>query len=180
MTCVEPNTNSAGTKRRLRALAVNGWGPEALATELRHLGARMTAREVWALMTATRRIPAGTALTVCQLYDALWKRTPPQTTPAEQAAAARTRARARRGRWAPIGAWDEEPGPHWIDDPAAVPVPGSWPWRRGRYTFTELQSEITFLAEAGYSFHEALARLNMTDRSFYRVRVTAERSLLSA
>ena len=51
------------------------------------------------------------------LYDIWWDRRPPETTPAERAAATAARARAQRGRWSqPLGLDDE-----YLDTPGYRP-----------------------------------------------------------
>lgn len=116
-------TGAAGTARRVRALVACGW---SLARLARRLG------------TATphiRRLADGqipqvtvaTALAVRALYDDLWNRPPPAASREERQSASRARNYARVRGWPGPGWWDDNPGPHFIDDPDACPAPG---WKR--------------------------------------------------
>ena len=112
----------AGTHRRMQAMAVLGWPVKTQAAmtgvgDLRHVLAR-------------DRVQAGTARKVRVLYDELCGRRPvppPAGTRYQRSAVTRTRKWAAAQGWAPPGAWDDMPGPHCIDDPAARPAPG---WRQ--------------------------------------------------
>ena len=92
-----------GTTRRLRALVAIGYTQADLAARLGITPANSTA-----LFHAQGRVLASTALKVVDLYDRL-----SMTSGPSQAA----RDRARRLKWAPPLAWDDED----IDDPAAKP-----------------------------------------------------------
>lgn len=112
--------DAAGTRRRLQALIWNGWSAAALAARY-----GCTPRAV-RKMLAYERVSAATAAKVRALCRELCGQPPPQRTPHERRAVTLARNLARKMGWAPMGAWDDDPGPHYIDDPAAVPVPGCW------------------------------------------------------
>lgn len=113
----EPFTDATGTRRRLQALARRGWS-------LGKLSARLgTSRRAIEILRYQRVTPA-VAAKVAALYDELWDQPPPMATWAERSAASQAGNYARRQGWVPPLGWDDEPGPHCIDDPAAVPVPG--------------------------------------------------------
>ena len=118
LTPVDP----AGTRRRVQAMCAAGWSIAAQA-------ARAGVPDLNEVL-GRDRVQAGTARKVRVLYDRLCGRLPvlpPQRTRWQRSAVTRTRKLAARRGWAPPGAWDDEPGPHFIDDPAACPAPG---WKR--------------------------------------------------
>lgn len=111
--------DSAGTRRRVEALAWLGWPVKTVGdmAGVGHLGERVSQDHV----------SAACARAIRDVYDKLWNQSPPEGTTAEKRAASRARDKARRERWPSAGAWDDDPGPHCIDDPAAKPAPG---WER--------------------------------------------------
>lgn len=108
---------SAGTRRRLQALAARGWSFSRLAERL-----GVTANVLWGWCRRPH-VLATTAARVRALYDELWDAPPPAFTDADRALAARTAATAAARGWPPPLAWDDET----IDDPAALPEGGSAP-----------------------------------------------------
>ncbi|MFJ8023337.1 hypothetical protein [Streptomyces sp. NPDC096311] len=103
-------TNSAGSIRRVQALAVAGWPLARLARETGQSPTSMTR-----LMTATT-VPVETARAVAAVYARYSMASPGLCgVPLIHARAARERATA--AGWAPHGAWDDDT----IDDPAAIP-----------------------------------------------------------
>lgn len=125
---------SAGTARRLHALAAMGW-------PLRLIGARLGVGETtvshWALR---ERVATTTATKVARLYEELWDQPGPST---------RTRQRAERLKWAPPLAWDDGTGPHGIDNPDATPCP----WKRTERK-TSRNEDLIDLIEAGATWAE--------------------------
>ena len=115
----QARTDAAGTRRRVQALMRAGWALGAL-------GARAgRTRKAMAKILTYRNVSPATAAWVRELYDDLWDRPPPEATRLEKGAATKARNYAREHGFAPVGAWDDDPGsPHFIDDPDAVPVPG--------------------------------------------------------
>jgi transcriptional regulator with XRE-family HTH domain len=145
--------DAAGTRRRLRALAVAGWSAQCLAG---YLGTdRAQAARI--VRGAVPRVTAATARAVRALHDELWNRPPPEGTRWEKAAASRTRNHARRQGWPPALAYDEDA----IDDPAAEPVPG---WERcgERRGPGMLAAEAAELAGFGLGQREAAERLGVS------------------
>lgn len=152
-TLVDP----AGTCRRSQALAWRGWPfkTQGNLAGVGHLGEAIYQDHV----------SAACARAVRDLYDKLWNQDPPEGTTAEKRAASRARGKARREGWAAPGAWDDEPGPHCIDDPAATPVPrcerGEGRERRERGI---LAAEALDLLGFGLDLNQAAERLGV-DRS---------------
>lgn len=97
--------DATGTRRRLRALACNGWTNDLLAARL---GVSGSAVRAW---TYNERVRRSTVARVAALYDQLWD---------QPGASSRTAARAARAGWAPPLAWDDDT----IDDPASRPDRG--------------------------------------------------------
>jgi transcriptional regulator with XRE-family HTH domain len=160
----EPATTDAtGTRRRLQALALNGWTASALA---RYLGA--DAHSLRQITSGTREtVTASTAIAVGHLYDQLWNRFPKQDTAAAQKEAAAVRALARHAGWAPALAWDDDR----IDDQQAVPqgtatAPAS---RYGRVARLVDASEE--LLAWGYTLRQAAERLGVSRNSLEQARL---------
>lgn len=107
--------DSAGTVRRIRALACLGWSCQAVAeaSGLRHLNAIHRLRE---------RPPAHvmklTADAVAEAYELLSMRYPPTAEPNQRRGVLRVQSLAKSRKWAPPLAWDDDT----IDDPAATPM----------------------------------------------------------
>lgn len=146
---------TAGSTRRLQALAVLGWS-------CRQLGARLGIHEnsVRRIMRAGRpRVTVETAAKIRRLYDDLWNTPAPQRTPSEREAARRIREAAERDGWLPGAAWNDDE----IDSPAAVPVEG---WKRGRERkirpAADLIEDAEHLLGFGQSFEMVAARLGVT------------------
>jgi hypothetical protein len=107
---------SAGTRRRLQALAFMGHGADGLAGRLD------TGEHVIRCLQRGQpaEVPAAFAAAVAALYDELWDVRGPS---------ARSARTARRRGFAPALAWDDNPGdPHFIEDPDAAPA--DWKPRR--------------------------------------------------
>lgn len=96
--------DATGTRRRLQALAVNGWPHRLIADQLDadHKGT-LTVQN-----GTTRTIRRHTAQAVADLYDRLWDQPGPSK---------RSRTCALRNGWLPPLAWDDDT----IDDPDATP-----------------------------------------------------------
>lgn len=102
-----------GTRRRLEALHAVGWSGGALGRLL-----NLSVQAMFDARTLDRPIYPGTAQRIADLYDQLWDKPPPETTPSERMGAAKARNLARRNGWPPPMAWDD------IDDPACRPITG--------------------------------------------------------
>ena len=109
--------HAGGTRLRLRALAAMGHSDARIA---RALGE--SPRVVTTVMSArARTVSRELRADVAALYEAWWDKRPPGRTPAERAAAAAARSRARRSRWCPgMGLDDDE-----LDVPGYRPR-GTW------------------------------------------------------
>lgn len=107
--------DATGSKRRLQALATLGWPVTSLAARS-GLAPRTLRR---ALTTTT--VTAHTARTITELYNQLLARSSARRSPGEQAAAARTRTRARRAGWRGPLSWDDIDNDP--DEPAAFHDP---------------------------------------------------------
>ena len=144
----EGHINSAGTRRRLHALATLGW-------PLREIGARLGVGETtvshWALR---ERVATTTATKVARLYDELWDQPGPST---------RTRQRAERLKFAPPLAWDDGTGPHGIDNPKARPHP----WKR-RDSESRSRHDISDLRAVGLADTEIAHHLGIQPESLQR------------
>ena len=103
----EGYVDSAGTRRRLHALATLGWPLKAVGERL---GVGETTVSHWACRP---RVATATAAKVARLYAELWDTPGPSQL---------TRQRAARHGYAPPAAWDDGAGPHGIDNPDATPV----------------------------------------------------------
>lgn len=100
--------DATGTRRRLQALAVNGWPHRLLAAQL---GA--DAKGTLTVQNGTTRtVRRATAHAVAALYDELWDQPGPSR---------RSRTCALRNGWLPPLAWDDDT----IDDPQATPDTGT-------------------------------------------------------
>lgn len=107
--------DGAGTRRRLRALAVLGWTCAKLAE---HCSSSPQALRTAMLKPETAPTLAGFSRSVTHLYEQLWDRHPPCKSRHEEARAARVRKNALERGWAPPMAWDEES----IDNPESGPA----------------------------------------------------------
>jgi len=87
--------SAASTRLRLRALGAMGHSDDRIA---RPLGlSRSVVTKI--INRTTRTVTPALRADVIALYDAWWDKRPPENTPAERAAAALARNRARRRRW---------------------------------------------------------------------------------
>lgn len=93
---------ATGTRRRLQALAALGWSFTAMAE---HLGLSRAAVHHW---TTRDRVAAESAHAARRLYDDLWNKRPPETTPMERMIANRNRNTAAKYGWPPPLAYDDE------------------------------------------------------------------------
>lgn len=138
-----------GAQRRVRALMARAWPIGEIA---RHTGIDVTAlQRLLARRTAT---PDHVRL-IALAYELLWDRLPPQDTPDRRAAADATLEHARRCRWAPPMAWDDDA----LDDPAGRPA-GNWrPGRSSKYRSADLAEDARFVREHGGYRHASTAEV---------------------
>lgn len=114
----EHQVDATGTRRRLQALMRCGYSLPVLAARL-----GCSRQELRRKLHERGTVTAATARAVADLYDDLWDQPPPGSSRQEKCSASRSRNYARERGWPPPAAWDDDPGPHFIDDPAAVPSP---------------------------------------------------------
>jgi hypothetical protein len=156
----DAEVDATGTARRLQGLVYVGWPPGQLAARLGWPG--MTVVRV---LGGSGQVTAGRARKVVALYDELWCTAPPETTRAEQAAAAGAREMARDAGWAAPGAYTEGG----IDDPAAGPVDGWRPTGKHR-TSAAMLEDADWLASYGMIHEQQAARLEMNPKSLEKAR----------
>lgn len=160
--------DGAGTRRRLRALAAEGWTSTRLAE--RHGGPPPSMRLAM-LKGEDERTLAVFARSVREIYEELWDQEPPCTSRYEKAQATRARKDALQRGWAPPMAWDEES----IDDPAA----SAGEWRevsdlgsgRRRLHLDDLEDCISW----GLDIAGAAGRLGVTKAAVEKCAYRAER-----
>jgi hypothetical protein len=177
-----PVPTAAGTRRRLRALAACGWPLAEIAARLgttpdvvrKMRDTPITGRGASAARVSLYARLWEAAPAVAALYDQLWDKPPPRDTPAQRSAAARTSQAAAARGWPPPLGWDDDPGPHGIDNPSGHPAPG---WRRddrARRRSADLAAEAAELARQGCSRTRAAERLGVPratlDRAISRTR----------
>lgn len=93
--------DSRGARRRLQALALNGWA-------IRYLADRCNLdRHCLDRALASHYISSSTNRAIVALFDELWDKTPPADTPAQRAARTMITRRARVAGWLPALAWDD-------------------------------------------------------------------------
>jgi len=136
--------DACGTIRRLQALVAIGWSQTMLCEELGWWDGNATrlflGKQVW--------VTASTARKVAQLYDRKSMTAGPNQS---------ARDRAKRKRWAPPLAWDDD----LIDDPNAHPDLGQKQTVKFDERFLELR-------ELGYSDLQIVNRLNIQPQSLLR------------
>jgi hypothetical protein len=135
---------AAGTSRRLQSLSYMGHPVAVLAADLCEDELALCG-VLHGRVTSVRR---GLAAAVADLYDRLWD------VPGPSGMAS---GFARLHNWCPPMAWDDDPGPHHIDDPAAAPAD----WQPRRLTIAEQAETIAEVMTAGVSRQEAAWRLGI-------------------
>jgi hypothetical protein len=141
--------DATGTRRRLQALAFLGWPQVRLAEQI-----GISADQVRLLQLHTARTQKATAERAIAAYDQLWNTQPPQVSPRQRRWAEHTRAQARKHRWAPPMAWDDDT----IDDQAAQPDLG----QRVRRSKLPAADDLRFLLDAGESEDMIASRFGVT------------------
>lgn len=121
--CLAPATATArtdanGTMWRLRSLVAMGHDSTRIARAL-GVPPGLVRRVV---RSQARTITRYFQVTVCQLWDAWWDKTPPRRTPAQRRAAARALRQAKRNNWPAAAGLDED----------LLDEPGYRPWCRYR------------------------------------------------
>lgn len=155
-----------GTVRRLQALVAIGWTITALAgmigTSVSNLGP---------LVAGKRGVLKSTADRVCDIYDQLWDSPPPETVQAQRA-----RKMAADRRWLPPLAWDDDMGPHGIDNPKARPATG----KKGRQRALAELDEIEEMLASGRSAEGIAESFGVTPGAIANRLVRAGRDRTSA
>lgn len=142
--------DTAGTSRRLQALAAIGWDSGMLGRR-----AGVNPRRIEDLRSNSRpRVHASVAEWVAKLYDDL------SMTPAIGWRADRARRTAAARGWVPPLSWDDGTGPHGIDNPAATPVVAT-----GRRVALD---NIVDLVDQGAGLRELMAHLDVGRDAIYR------------
>lgn len=146
----------AGTRRRLQALAALGWDDQAIAALL-----EVGPHRVSALRRIDVPIRQDTAAAVAAAYDQLSMTLPPDTWQAR-----RNRSTAAAKGYAPPLAWDDDHGPHGIDNPDAQPYRDHTPGKRSySHTVDEIETLIgtdsadQIAARLGYADYQNLATI---------------------
>ncbi|MCU1675971.1 MAG: hypothetical protein JWM93_729 [Frankiales bacterium] len=124
--------SAVGTRRRIQALATNGWPGAQLAARLGR-----TRQSLSRVLTADA-VTAATARAVADLYEELWDTAPPAQTHAQRVANTKARNIAARAGWLPPLAWDD------IDtdqDPAQTATPSTQPARGRRSIVAAAQGQ---------------------------------------
>jgi hypothetical protein len=146
---------AAGTTRRLRALAVLGWTLADIAREA-GVGAQPLSRIA---AGGKARVAVRTAEAVARLYDKLWDKPGPSQV---------SRDRAIAKGWPPALAWDDDDGPHGIDNPDAVPHPWQRPAPAAGQRGAALAEDAGELLAQGHDLAQAAWRLGMKPDSLAR------------
>jgi hypothetical protein len=131
----------AGAQRRVRALMARVWPLEEIAQQV---GIDTAGLE---RLLAQRMASPGQVRWIAEVYELLWDQLPPLGTVAQREAADAAFARARRSRWAPPMAWDDDV----LDDPAGRPAAGWRPRRSSQYRSADLAEDARLIREySGY------------------------------
>jgi hypothetical protein len=149
----DARVDAAGTRRRLQALAVQGWSVREVSRRSgtdNNVLSQVRSGEKTVVAVKTRRA-------VAAVYDKLAATEPPLGTRPEKTAAGRNRSAAQRMGWLSHWAWDDDT----IDDPAAQPAEGHHrPGRR--LSGADLAAEVRELLSFGLSRADAADRLGVT------------------
>jgi len=151
--------DATGSRRRLQALAVNGWSTRSLATRLGHKHPT-TVQDIASGKTPTIRLRSMDAIR--DLYEQLWD----QPGPSE-----RTAAIAKGKGWLPALAWDDD----LIDDPGHEPEDVRRGTSRGGGTGVTLE-DIVEAREQGYLSAQQVAwRLGVSRHAVHQILSRADR-----
>jgi hypothetical protein len=137
----------------MQALAYMGWPARDLAGRLNiSLGVFSAIRLGKPPSGPGSTVTPDLYVSVCQLFRDLWDKRGPSRAVARG---------ARHSRWAPAAAWgDADEAGHWIEDPAAIPVPG---WERpGREDLAGLASHLAELFDRRYSVSAAAQYMGLS------------------
>jgi hypothetical protein len=166
----DARVDATGTRRRLQALAVQGWS-------LREVSRRSGVdHNVLCLVRSGKKdmVALKTRRTVAGVYEAIRTAEPPHGTGGERTAAGRNRSLAQQMGWPSHWAWDDES----IDTPDARPAEG-WqrPLERRNRPSALLASEASDLSRLGLDRNSAADRLGVTraalDKALERAARTA-------
>lgn len=147
--------DAAGTRRRLQALAAEGWSARQLAQRGTYANYTNLTR---ILCGRKRRVAASTHKAVADLYDDLDGTLAPRDTREHRISATKAAGLAASSKWAPREAWDETT----INDPAAGP---RWDWVRtgnGSRSAADTAEDIRDLLSMGEHEELIAGRLGIT------------------
>lgn len=170
-----PPVTPTGLTRRVRALAALGWSVTQIA-EAADLERQTVLRHRAGPVDHIKP----SALRLLDAYRDLSMRTPPQNTPHQRAAVTNALNHARRNKWVPPLAWDDER----IDDPQATPAKGAVLRRRpGVFSLEDLETLVyagetweNITRRLGFARNTIEKRLHRADRTDL-LRILAERNI---
>lgn len=147
--------DSTGARRRVQALATNGWSIVKIGAEV-----GVSAQSLWAIIGGGP-ITVENARKIRVAYDRLWDHEPDAHTPSQRSIRNRTRNWARDRGFHPPLAWDDDT----IDDPAAEPYrpdadDARTPGRPGKVT-REFIEDLEWLRSTGVGPKAAAERLGI-------------------
>lgn len=154
--------DATGTRRRLRALAAEGWCTRQLARRAGCAGYASLAEIISGRKT---RVRASTHKSVADLYDALDGTPAPTGTREDRISATKAAERAASGGWAPRAAWDKAG----INDPAAGPCWERVRAGRGSRSAADLAEDIRDLLALGEHEELVAQRLGVTRKRMNEV-----------
>jgi hypothetical protein len=156
--------DGTGARRRLQALAACHWTPRVLAAEAQSAGVRISPTTLRAIMRG-EQITGKTDEAVRAMYQRLWDRPPPETTPKDRAAADQAAQRARDEGWAPPAAWEDSQ----LDASDGKPVPGWQPGTRTTRRAVDVAEDGAWVMETeGCDIRQAAVRLRIPRDTLWR------------
>lgn len=140
---------ACGLTRRVEGLNTRGWSTSAI------LAMANLTPGIYRRALQAGRCQAGSRAAIAEVYNRLENQPAPPSP-----STSKTLLRAARLRFPPPAAWDNEPGPHCIDDPAATPSgirKGNEPKRRTN------PDDIAEAVKLGASLGDMVARFSISE-----------------